>query len=299
MMRGLLLAVFMVWASVAGAQNCRDVKFGDQAPRPPQNASRDIIGQSLDEIVERGWILFAVYDDFPPFVFKQDGKPAGIDIDLGRMIAETLGVEARFNVVAAGENVDADLRNNVWKGPLVSGRVSNVMLHVPYDREMQCRNELVVLTGHYFQEKIAIAYRKGDYPDGGPTPPYFRYDTVGVENDSLADFYLSGIANGQIIPNMTRYSSTEEAMAGLRAGEVKAVMGPLTQLQFGRNEQIAVHQPPLVGLSRGSWTLGVAVRHSWRPLGYAVDDAIRAAVEDGRMAGIFSRYGVEYNAPEW
>ncbi|WP_206608869.1 substrate-binding periplasmic protein [Notoacmeibacter marinus] len=299
MMRGLVLAIFMVWASVAGAQNCRDVKFGDQAPRPPQNASRDIVGQSLDEIVERGWILFAVYDEFPPFVFKKDGKAVGIDIDLGRLIAETLGVEARFNIVGAGENVDADLRNNVWKGPLVSGRVSNVMLHIPYDRELQCRNELVVLTGHYFQETIAIAYRKADYPDGGPTPPYFRYDSVGVENDSLADFYLSGIANGQIIPNMTRYDSTEDAMAALREGEVKAVMGPLTQLQFGKDAQVAVHQPPLVGLSRGKWTLGVAVRHSWRPLGYAVDDAIRAAVEDGRMAKIFGQYRVEYNAPEW
>ncbi|MCP1200826.1 ABC transporter substrate-binding protein [Notoacmeibacter sp. MSK16QG-6] len=299
MMRWLLLALLMVWAQFASAQNCRDMQFGDQAPRPPQNASRDIIGQSLDQIVERGWILFAVYEDFPPFVFTKDGKRTGIDIELGELIADALGVEARFNVVQADENVDADLRNHVWRGTIVSGRISNVMLHIPYDRELQCRNELVVLTGHYFNEEIAIAYRKDDYPDGGPTPPYFRYDTVGVENDSLSDFYLSGMANGQIVPNMTRYTSTEAAMAGLKNAEVKAVMGPLTQLQFGKDETIAVHQPPLVGLARGNWTLGVAVRHNWRPLSYAVDDAIRAAVEDGRMARIFNRYGVDYNKPEW
>ena len=38
--------------------------------------------------------------------------------------------------------------------------------------------------------------------------PGNRYDTVGVENDSLSDFYLSGIAGGQIIPKMKRFRST-------------------------------------------------------------------------------------------
>ncbi len=298
-MRWFLIFLFVLQSSFAAAQNCGSIKSGLDAKRKPQNASRDIVGKSLDEIQERGWIQFAVYSDFAPYSFKNDGKLRGIDIDLGKAIAKDIDVEARFYVTDAGENVDADLRFNVWKGRLIGGSISNVMLHIPYNRELGCRNEQVVLNGQYYTERLAIAYRKSAYPDGGPVPAYFRFDTVGVENDSLSDFYLSGVAGGQIIPKMTRYKSTGEAMAGLREGKTKAVMGPLAQLEFGANDEIAVHTPPLPGLALGVWTLGVAVRHNWRPLSYAVDDAVRAAVQDGRMKEIFGKYGLTYNPPKW
>ena len=291
---GLLLT-----AGVAAAQNCANVKTGFDADRKPQNTARDIVGHSLDEIVERGFIYFAVYEDFPPYSWRDDGKLRGVDIDIGKLIADDLGVEARFFEVAAGENVDADLRFNVWKGRLIGGQVANVMLHVPYNRELACRNEQVVLTGQYFNEELAIAFRKDAYEDGGPTPPYFRYDKVGVENDSLSDFYLTGFMNGALIPKMTRYPTPADAMEGLRAGEVVAVMGAKGQLEHGLNDELDIHQPPLGGLSLGTWTLGVAVRHSWRPLSYAVDDAIRAGVTDGRIEAIFGEYGLSYTLPEW
>ena len=299
-MRWLLIALLTLFSASAVAQNCDNVKSGLGANHKPQNTSRDIVGQSLDDIRTRGWIQFAVYSDFPPYSFKKDGKLTGVDIDLGNLIAADLGVEARFYVTDAGENVDADLRFNVWKGRLIGGKISNVMLHVPYNRELGCRNEQVVLNGQYFNERIAIAYSKSAYEDDDkPVPAYFRFDKVGVENDSLPDFYLSGIAGGQIIPKMTRYRTVAKAMDALRKGEVKAVMGPLAQLEFGLDETLGVHTPPLPGLALGVWTLGVAVRHNWRPLSYAVDDAIHQAVQDGRMKKIFGKYGLSYTPPKW
>jgi len=293
---GLLLLAF---THTAAAQNCPNVQSGLDANQRPQNVGRDIVGQSLDDIRERGWILIAVYEDFPPYSYSEDGKLKGVDIDIGRHIAEKLGVEARFLVRSADENVDADLRNNVWRGPIIGGQVANVMLHVPYDRELACRNEQIVLNGHYFNERIAIAYDTAHYPDGGPSPAYFRYDKVGVENDTISDFYLSGLANGQVVPNMQRYPDYAAAMNALRAGEVRAVVGPIGQLEHGLAEGIAIHEPPLLGLARGSWTLGVAVRHNWRPLSYEVDDIMMAAVQDGTMAEIFKQHGLSYSPPSW
>lgn len=256
-------------------------------------------GADLDTIRERGWIEFGVYDDFWPYSYLDGGTPKGIDIEIGRMIAQELGVEPRFRLVAAGETVDDDLRNWVWKGPLVGPErnVVNVMLHVPWDRELDYRNELAVLGGKYMVEQIAIAYRKDQYPDGGPVPAYFRFDTVGVENDSIADFYLSNLANGQLLANIVRFRNVGEAMAALRAGEVKAVTGPLSQLQAGLDDATAVHTPPLPGLARGKWTLGVAVRHNYRNLGYAVDDAIGAMIADGRMEAVLKDFGVTFHPP--
>lgn len=299
-MRTARYLILVCCLALAAVPNPARAACEGYVPGPkPQNVGRDITGTDLDTIIERGFIEFAVYDNFPPYSWKEKGKPRGIDVDLGRLIAEDLGVKARFNLVAAGEDVDADLRFQVWKGPLIGGRVSNVMLHVPYSIDLACRNEQTVLTGQYFNETVAIAFRKDAYPDGGPTPAFFRYDTVAVENDTIADFYLSSLMGGQLTRNIRRFPTTAKAMEALARGEVKAAMGAKGQLEFGVTPEIAVHQPPLVGFSHGEWTLGVAVRHNYRPLAYRVGDAIRAAVEDGRLAKIFANYGLTYKKPEW
>ena len=164
----------------------------DHIPQPkPQNVGRDIVGKDMDAIQDQGHMMFAVYEDYPPYSWEEAGKPRGVDIEIAQIIAEDLGVEARFNFVSAGENLDADLRNNIWKGALIGGRISNVMMRVPYDSAFKCRVEQVVFTGQYASESIAIAYDTASYPEEKPVPAYFRFDAVSVENDSISDFYLS------------------------------------------------------------------------------------------------------------
>ena len=61
---------------------------------------------------------------------------------------------------------------------------------------------------------------------------------------------------------------------------------------------LKVHTSPLPGFAVGKWTLGAAVNFAWKDVAYAVDDALGAAINDGRMAEIFARYGVSFNEPE-
>ena len=288
------LAGFAPVLPATAQTRCADVVPGPK----PQNASRDFVGQGLDEIVARGFITIAVYDDFRPFSWLDGETPKGVDVDLGRIIAEALGVEARFVMVEAGENLDADLRYHVWQGDPVDRRVSNVMMHVPYDSAFACRVEQVTFTGQYFDEQIAVAYHPGDYPEKPPVPAYFRFDPVAVQNDSLSDFYLSGMANGSLVPMMHRYRDAEAQMAALAAGEVKAAMGPRAELEAFRTGDIVVAETLLPGLAKADWTLGVGVHFSHKPLSYAIDDAIAAALADGRIAAIFEAYGLTFTPPE-
>ena len=129
----------------------------------PQNAGRDEVGQDLDQIVERGFMLFAVYENYPPYSWEEAGKPRGVDVDIARLIAEEIGVKAQFNFVSSDENLEADLRNNVWKGAVIGGRVSNVMMRGPYDAAFKCRVEQVVFTGQYSTESIAIDVLKAGF----------------------------------------------------------------------------------------------------------------------------------------
>lgn len=87
-------------------------------------------------------------------------------------------------------------------------------------------------------------------------------------------------------------------MAALRAGEVKAAMGPLAQLEHGLADGLAVHRPPLVGLAQSRWALGTAIHVVHKPLGSMVDDAVHYALQDGRIAGIFERHGLTRLPPE-
>lgn len=289
-----LAAVLMATTPALARDPC-----ADHVPQAkPQNASRDIVGQDLDQIVERGYLTVAVYEAYPPYSWSEAGEPKGIDIDIARLIAGDLGVTPRFRFVAAGENLDADLRNYIWQGPVVGGGVSNVMMRVPYDSAFTCRVEQVVFTGQYMSESIAIAYSEAEYPDGGPVPAYFRFDTVAVENDSIADFYLTGFAGGQLAPGVRRYPTMAEAMQALARGEVMAAMGPLAQLEFGAGPGIAIHQPPLPGFAKSRWTLGTGSHFAYRGLSYAIDDAIYAALSDGRIAAIFAEYGLTHQPPE-
>ncbi|WP_298864631.1 transporter substrate-binding domain-containing protein [uncultured Sulfitobacter sp.] len=291
----MAFALGLSWITQAQAAD----PCADHIPQPkPQNVGRDIVGQDMDSIQDQGHMLFAVYENYPPYSWKEAGKPRGVDVEIAQIIAEDLGVEARFNFVSAGENLEADLRNNIWKGALIGGRIANVMMRVPYDSGFKCRVEQVVFTGQYSAESIAIAYDKASYPEEKPVPAYFRFDAVAVENDSISDFYLSSFAGGQLAGKMQRYPDMTQAMAALNAGETKAAMGPLGQLEYGLDDGSDVHQPPLAGFAVSNWTLGVAVNFSYRPLSYAVDDAVNYALQDGRIAAIFENYGLSFQPPE-
>lgn len=121
-LRAIVTACIAVLAVASG--HSAEARCKDYVPQPkPQNASRDIVGADIDTIIDRGYIDVAVYEDFAPWSFELAGEPAGIDVDIANLIAEDLGVKARVYLVAAGENLDVDLRNWIWKGPIVGGAV--------------------------------------------------------------------------------------------------------------------------------------------------------------------------------
>ena len=62
----------LVLATGATAQGrCADVVPGVK----PQNAGRDVVGRDLDEIIERGFIDVAVYEDTRPIPSWKTARP--------------------------------------------------------------------------------------------------------------------------------------------------------------------------------------------------------------------------------
>jgi len=280
--------------------SCEDLAKGFADVVPKRSDTINIVGQDYDTLVERGYITFAVYENFAPYSWMSGTEAKGIDIDIAKVIAKEMELEAKFNFFASDENVDADFRNQVWRGGLINGEVSNVMMHAPYNKDLQCRNEFVVLGGQYFNETLATAYWKEAFPDGAPTTPYYRFHKVGVENDTISDFYLTNFNAGMLVKNIVHYTNHKEAYEGLNKREVDAVMGVKGKLEYlDQSDDIEVDTPPLVNFALNEWTIGIAVNFRYREIFYTVDGIIEDMVKDGRMQKIFGKYKISYSKPDY
>lgn len=248
----------------------------------------------LDEVKERGTVRIAVYSDFAPFSSLVDGQPAGLDVELGRIIAAELGVQPEIRLQDAGETVADDLRIAVWKGSKLSGEVlSDIMLHVPVDPEFAQRNNTVVISGPYFKEELAVARRQPPTVLANMTG-----DHIGVETDSLADLYLSGSFQGRFRESLTHYRTITAAAEALVKGDIDTVIATRSQLEAAlKDHAVPVTTIAFPGLLKANWPVGFAVKENSRDLAYAVEDILAKLAEDGRLKALYEKYGLTYTAP--
>ena len=256
----------------------------------------------FDDVIDSGYITIFVYKDYAPYSWKtEDGDLKGIDVEVAQKFAEALGVELRFLVRGADENIDDDLRINIWKGDLIHRRVADVMMHAPYDREVDTRNELAVLMGPYFLEHMALVVNEEKLP---VVENFARFmnQPIAVELDTAGDFFLSNAFRGALQQSIRRGRTFADVVEHYRHGEVAAAMGSLAQAEWIALQATAIDsyiaRPPMPGIVRRNWPVGFAVKHDSRDLGYALSDVATQLMTSGELAKITEKYGVTYYAPE-
>ena len=275
--------------------------------------------RSLDDIQAAGTLSVAVYRDFPPYSWEDNGDARGVDVEIARHLARGLGVDLTLHWMVPDENLEDDLRNHVWKGhylariedgPMLKREVADVMLRAPYDREYAFKvdqdgrvmNDLVHFFAPYQRERWMLLIDDQQI-ESIENLAIFMYDKVGVEIDSLPDFYLSSAFRGRLKNNVLHYTTVFDALADLPEKKVAAVMGMQSQMQWGRlrldtPERYQAVDIPLPNLTKPRWEVGMAVKDAYRALGYALEDVITELVNSGEMERIFASYGVDYLRPE-
>lgn len=252
----------------------------------------------LDDVRRSGTLVIAVYKDFAPWSFEVDGEPQGIDVEIGKILAAGIGVRAEFMVRMAGEDVDTDLRANVWRGDVVEKKRADVMLHVPVDHDLQLRNTEAVICCRYGEERMAVAFD----PDKVPVKSFaaFRSRRIAVELDSTGDIWLSAAFGGALGANIDRGRTFAAAAETFLSGRDPALMAPRAQLEWVAAKAphpVAIEEWPMLGIVRSSWPIGLAVRDNSRDLGHALDQVIEDATADGRLDEAHRRFGVTRIAP--
>jgi ABC-type amino acid transport substrate-binding protein len=94
----LLAVLALMLGALAGAGCGDDDDDGEEAGQPAGEAKQFPAGTTLGKIQRRGEITIGVKYDVPPFGFlnPQTDEVEGFDVDMGKFIAEELGVEPKF-----------------------------------------------------------------------------------------------------------------------------------------------------------------------------------------------------------
>jgi len=241
-----------------------------------------------------GILTVAVYKDFAPF--SADGT--GIDVDLAKALADKMGMRLRLLPFKAGEDLNDDLRNMVWKGHYLGYGPADVMLHVPVDNRLMAANEQVRIFAPYYHDSVRLVRSAKTVPDFDGIDS-LAGKKIGVDGDSISSPILLGEQNGKYCEAVKIYGSAIEALEKLKAGEVDAAMANVSEIEsvFKGSPEFPVEEVSFARLPRQGWNVGMAVKKDETDLAKQLQDATNALFASGEMAKIFAKYGVQVVKP--
>ena len=226
----------------------------------------------LAAIQDKGVLTVATSPDFPPFESLENGKVAGIEVDILEKVAESLGVTLQieqmdFESVIPG--VQAGKFDVGMSGiTITEKRKENVDFSEPYFLAAQT---IVVPAGSGISCKADLDGKK-----------------ISVQTGTTAEEYC--MENGY---DVLAFTSNNDAAAALTGGKVDAwvvdnevavaMAGPLGLVTL---EEAMTTEPYAFAFAKGSDELVAAV-----------NAALDEMLADGTVADIFAAWGVSYVAP--
>jgi polar amino acid transport system substrate-binding protein len=235
--------------------------------------------RALEDIQRRGVLSLCAAPNALPFASKRGERP-GYQIELGRTLAERLGVRLQVEWVILSYQyraVDCD-----------------ITMDTIADQEAQGENELR-WSAPYHRSGVALAVRPGNDGITG-FDSLGQERRVGVLQGSLAHMYLEQ-RGARTVP----FGFEDDMLADLAAGELDAAAATPLSIGYYNLEHPAA-QLRLVyaydAVPELSWDLAVGMRRSDRFLRKAIDQAVQAMLDDGTFERIYASYGIEHRPPE-
>jgi L-cystine transport system substrate-binding protein len=246
------------------------------------------------KIQASGSLKVAVYNEFPPF----SDNGAGIDIDLAQALAKKLGLKLSLLPFPAGENLNDDLRNMVWKGHYMGYGPADVMLHVPVDKLLMAANDKVEIFAPYHVEAVRLVRSARAIPafDGIDALEGKR---IGVEKVSISGMLMLGEGDGRFREQVRIYSTAQEALQQLKAGELDAVLANRSEIEavMKGDPAFPLTEVAFQRLPKAGWAVGLAVRKDDLEIGKLLQNAMNELSASGELKAIFAKYGVQVVKP--
>jgi ABC-type amino acid transport substrate-binding protein len=248
----------------------------------------------LERVRVRGVLKVGLYHDLRPFhVVGQ-----GIDVELARALAESLGVRLALLPFHADDSVNDDLRHMVWRGHYLGWGPADVLLHVPVERRLMEANPRVQVVAPYYRERVAIARRLDAVPVLDSLA-VLRGRPVAVAGQSLAGWLLIGADAGAYRNQLnTRCKDGTVAARALQRGDVAAAAGLASELEsvLRGDPRFAIEPLPSPRAPRDGWAVGLAVKRDADELAGALQATVEQLAGSGRLREVFARGNVAWQA---
>lgn len=211
--------------------------------------------------------------NFPPMIFKEGGKPVGVEVDFAKAIGEELGRPVNLVEINWEDQIEA----------LAEGRTDIIMSSMSMTRPRQLR---VAFTKPYLAVGQSVLVRREDankYLLGFPARPE---GVIGVLKSTTGDFLVQ-----QEFPRSKRkeFKNSLDAAKALEKKKINLLICDLPVVWWlaGMNENAGLVAVPLL-LSEEQ--LAWAVRKSEPELLESVNVALAKLQKDGRAQAIIKRW---------
>ena len=256
----------------------------------------------LAKIRARGTLKVAVYKDNAPFSSGASSDMSGLDVALAEALAKQLNLKLALLPFDAGENMNDDLRNMVWKGHYLGYGPADVMLNVPVDKYLIQQNRQVTIFSPYMRQ-VPVLFHDPRKLAQVNDPDELKDHKLAAERGTGAASALMGHHSGMLRSQISLFNSGVDAATAVLHGQVDAAYVLRSQAEAAtaqakaRPGEFLISQMSLTGLPEDGWPLGMAIKSGYKDLGQALDVAMKALRENGELLAMFQTRGMTLTAP--
>ena len=257
----------------------------------------------LARIRANGALKVAVYKDNAPFSSGPATDMTGLDVSLAEALARQMNLKLSLLPFDAGENMNDDLRNMVWRGHYLGYGPADVMLQVPADRFLANGNPQVTIMAPYMRQSNVLLHDSRRLASAA-SPEDLKGLPLAAERGAGAASVLMGYGGGLLRNQVSIYPSGVEAAQAVIDGKAAGAFVLRAQAEAALFQRKAsVEQFPLSklnlnnGIADTGWPVGMAIKAAHKDLGAALDMAMKSLRESGELLAMFKQHGLTLTAP--
>jgi ABC-type amino acid transport substrate-binding protein len=255
----------------------------------------------LAKIRASGVIKVAVYKANAPFSDGPGTDLTGLDVSIAQALAKEMGLRLSLLPFDAGENMNDDLRNMVWRGHYLGYGPADVMLQVPVDKYLMAENRQVLIFAPYMRQVLVVMHDKRKLAEIS-APDDLKGLPLAAERGSGAASVLMGYGGGLLRAQVAIVETGTQAAEAVVKGSAAAAYLTRAQAEavlfkHSNTQHIQLSPMQLPGLPGNGWPVGMAIKSQHKELGQAIEAALHALRSRGELLELFRQHGLTLTAP--
>lgn len=261
------LAISLV-ACGASSSTASVASVGDSSKATSAPASET---PTLDAIKQKGKIVMLTSTGFPPYEYLgDDGKPAGVDIDLAQLVADDLGVE--LEVIDMNFDLLIDALKSGKGDFIAAGMTANAerATHIDFSQSYTANGLLMVVAAGNDTIKTAAD---------------LAGKTIAVQSGTTADIYANDEVEGAKVLTFKTPIEAGTAVAGGKADVAIIDNLPAKSIAESSNGKLQVIEG---FITEEPMAMGIAKNQE--DLVQEIDKVLAAAVKDGTVEALTDKH---------